>query len=121
MEERRLHKCGVCGEWFNTTTPIMIQHYRLKHFDTHWKNATRIVISAVDNMSAAFKGAATALNYFNTSADKTGLVNIAAPSACGKTDAFASFTRNCLLATYKSTFGIRRFFLLDWWKLKLSK
>lgn len=29
--ERKLRQCGVCGEWFNTTHEIMIDHYRTRH------------------------------------------------------------------------------------------
>lgn len=29
--ERRLQRCAVCGEWFNTTSLIMLAHYRDKH------------------------------------------------------------------------------------------
>lgn len=29
--ERKLMKCGVCQEWFNTTNEIMIEHYRTRH------------------------------------------------------------------------------------------
>jgi len=29
--KRKLQKCKVCNEWFNTTSAIMIEHYKLKH------------------------------------------------------------------------------------------
>lgn len=28
---RKLIKCPVCNEWFNTTPAVMIEHYKLKH------------------------------------------------------------------------------------------
>lgn len=31
MNERKLRKCEICGEWFNTTQGIMLEHYKLKH------------------------------------------------------------------------------------------
>lgn len=46
---------------------------------------------------------------------------IVVPSAMGKTDDFARFTRKCLLNTYRNAFGFRRFFLIDYWKIKLKK
>ena len=29
--ETKLRQCPVCREWFNTTSPVMIEHYKLKH------------------------------------------------------------------------------------------
>ena len=29
--ERKLSQCACCKEWFNTTSFIMTQHYKLKH------------------------------------------------------------------------------------------
>lgn len=29
--ERKVRKCPVCGEWFNTTDEIMVKHYWLYH------------------------------------------------------------------------------------------
>ena len=29
--ERQLRQCPCCKEWFNTTSAIMIDHYKIKH------------------------------------------------------------------------------------------
>lgn len=29
--ERKLRKCPVCGEWFNTTAEIMVKHFQEYH------------------------------------------------------------------------------------------
>lgn len=31
MSERKLQKCNICGEWFNTTDEIIEKH-ELKHY-----------------------------------------------------------------------------------------
>ena len=28
---RVLQKCPACGEWFNTTTSVMLEHYKARH------------------------------------------------------------------------------------------
>lgn len=29
--DRRLRRCPICKEWFNTTSVVMTDHYNLKH------------------------------------------------------------------------------------------
>ncbi len=29
--KRTLRKCPACGEWFNTTTAVMHEHYKARH------------------------------------------------------------------------------------------
>lgn len=37
--KRNLHRCPICREWFNTTSAVMIDHYRTKHEFAHDKAA----------------------------------------------------------------------------------
>ena len=39
----------------------------------------------------------------------------------GDLDSFAWFTQKLLLKMWKTIFGWRRFFILDWWYLKFDK
>ena len=58
--ERKLRKCRVCGEWFNTTEGIMLRHY-IGH---HPGESIRFFRASTSALTLALARACTAAGTF---------------------------------------------------------
>jgi len=57
MNQVKLRKCNICGEWFNATQSIMFEHYKLKHkfaADKTFKIAELIIKRELLSLKAKF-------------------------------------------------------------------